>query len=100
MLKLMLCLVCGFALGVTTLQLRQQELELRHLSADFQAKIEARQAKLWQQQWQIASYTAPNVIARTVGGTMELAPDSELPATVADWIGLNAEATTEVSTLR
>jgi cell division protein FtsL len=80
MIKLLLCLFCAFALAAAMIQLRQQELELKHRSARIQQEIEGQQAKLWGQQLQIATYTAPNVISKTVGQHgLELVPE-KLPA--------------------
>jgi hypothetical protein len=77
MVKLLLCLFCAFAIGVAMLELRQQELELKHRAAKFQEEIEGQQAKLWGQQLQIAIYTAPNAIAKTIGQhALELVPES------------------------
>ena len=67
MVKLLICLLAAFALGVMTLQLRQQRLELNYKINQLHRQIESGQAKLWNQQLQIAVYTAPNAIAKTVG---------------------------------
>ena len=81
MLKLLLCLFSSVLLGVLMLQLRQQRLELNHQANKLHNQIEAQQAKLWNQQLQIAMYTAPNAIARTVGEhALDLVPVSPLPA--------------------
>jgi hypothetical protein len=86
MLKLMFCLFCAFVIGIITLQLRQQELELRHQSADLQHKIQAKQAKLWSQQVEIAIYTAPNAVAKSIGEhQLDLVPEGKLPAAGGDW---------------
>jgi hypothetical protein len=66
MLKLLLCLGCALAIAVAMLELRQQELELKHRAAKLQEEIEGQQAKLWSQQLQIAIYTAPNALTKTV----------------------------------
>jgi hypothetical protein len=89
MLKLVLCILCAFVIGLTTLQLRQQELELRHLAAAMEKKIESQQARLWNQQVQIACYTAPNALTTTVGHDLDLVPEAPIPPEVADWIGMN-----------
>ena len=67
MLKLLLCLSSAMLLAVLMLQLRQQKLELNHQANKLHNQIEAQQAKLWNQQLQIAVYTAPNAISQTVG---------------------------------
>ena len=85
--KLLLCLFGAFAIGVATLQLRQQNLELRHRAATLHQKIESQQAKLWTQQLQIAVYTAPNAIPNTVAQhRLELVPQANLPESAGRWI--------------
>ena len=67
MLKLLLCTFATFAIAVVMLQLRQERREIAYQSNLLHDKIEAHQSKLWNQQLQIATYTAPNAITRTVG---------------------------------
>lgn len=86
MVKLLFCLICALAIATATLQMRQQQLELKHQAAARQIKIERLQAKLWNQQLQIASSTAPNMIARSIGEDMDLVPYADLPAEAADWL--------------
>jgi cell division protein FtsL len=86
-LKLLICLSAGLVISVAVLQLRQQRLELNFQVNRLHTQIEDRQAKLWDQQLQIAVYTAPNSISRTVGEQkLEMVPQSPLPAGVASWI--------------
>jgi cell division protein FtsL len=59
MLKLLICLVSSMAVAVCLVQLRQQHLELNHQTSQLHNQIESRQARLWNQQLQIASITAP-----------------------------------------
>ena len=66
MIKLLICLVTAATLAVGLLQLRQQRLELGYQNAELHEQIRSRQAKLWEQQVQIATFTAPNAIANTV----------------------------------
>lgn len=66
MIKLLICLITGALLAATMLQLRQQRLELNYANNKLHNQIEARQSKLWSQQLQIAVYTAPNAISKTV----------------------------------
>ena len=66
MIKLLLCLTTCLCLAVLVLQLRQQRLELGYQSNQLHNKIEDQQARLWNQQLQIAVYTAPNAISQTV----------------------------------
>ena len=87
MLKLLLCLVCGVLLAVLTLHLRQQRLELNHQTNRLHNQIEARQARLWNQQLQIAVYTAPNAITQTVSNhDLNLVPQTPLPPGKPNWI--------------
>ena len=88
MIKLILCLGCGMLMAVVMLQLRQQELELRHQAADLQIKIQNHQAKLWQQQLEIAVYTAPNAVTKFVQQQdLKLVPEASLPLAAGDWVG-------------
>ena len=87
MLKLLLCLIGGMIISVLVLQLRQQHLELSHQSAQLHDQIRSHQAKLWDQQVQIAIYTAPNAIQKTVdANSLKLAPQSPLPGGKQSWI--------------
>lgn len=95
MVKLIVCLFCAFAVAVATLQLRQQQLELKHRTSTLQKQIENQQATLWNQQLQIAIYTAPNAIRTTVGQDLDLVPESRLPAAAADWMGRPADTKEE-----
>jgi cell division protein FtsL len=90
MVKMLICLVAALGLGVMTLQLRQQRLELNYKISQLHRQIESGQAKLWNQQLQIAVYTAPNAIQHTVSNhDLRLVPRSPLPrgATAAAWSG-------------
>lgn len=80
MVKMLVCLISAMALAVMTLQLRQQRLELNYKISQLHRQIEAQQAKLWNQQLQIAVYTAPNAIQQTVSNhDLHLVPRSPLP---------------------
>jgi len=68
MIKLLICLACGTAIGLFLLNLRHQQLELRHQNAELHDRINAQQSRLWNQQLQIATFTAPNSISETVKG--------------------------------
>lgn len=87
MLKLLLCLTfCGF-LSMVMLQLRQQRLELNFQTNKLHNQIRQSQAKLWNQQLQIAIYTAPNAITKTVGDhELNMVPAAPLPVRQANWI--------------
>ncbi len=85
MAKLLICLISGAALALFMLNLRHQQLELRHQNAELHDKFKAEQAKLWNQQQQIAVFTAPNAIVQTVKGQqIEMVPQSS--ALRANWI--------------
>ena len=74
-------------MAVVMLQLRQQELELRHEAADLQIRIQNHQAKLWQQQLEIAVYTAPNAVTKIVQQQeLKLVPEAQLPAAAGELI--------------
>jgi cell division protein FtsL len=92
MLKLLLCLCSAVLIAVLMLHLRQQRLELDHQANLLHNKIEAQQAKLWNQQLQIAVYTAPNAISKTVGDhSLRLVPRAPLPASHTSWIDARGE---------
>jgi len=75
MLRLLICLISAAFLGFFMLQLRHQQLELGYETAGLHEKIKNQQGKLWNQQLQIAVYTAPNAIERTVkDGRIEMVP--------------------------
>ncbi len=87
MLKLLLCLFSTAAIGLTLLQLRQQHMELSHQNATLHDQIRARQGKLWDQQVQIAIYTAPNAIQKTVDAhSLKLTPQRPVPGGKQSWI--------------
>jgi cell division protein FtsL len=87
MLKLLLCLLSATAISVVLLELRQQRLELNYQTNKLHSQIEKSQSKLWNQQLQIAMFTAPNAIAKTVGEQeLKMVPQSPLPALKTNWI--------------
>ena len=78
-------------LAVMVLQLRQQRLELNFKISQLHRQIESHQARLWNQQLQIAVYTAPNAIQQTVSSKeLHLVPRAPVPrgvgAKTASWI--------------
>jgi cell division protein FtsL len=90
MIKLLLCLICGLAIAVSLLQMRQQRLELNHETNQLHNQIEAQQARLWNQQLQIATFTAPNAIQKTVGDhNLQLAPQTASGVGPSNWIQTN-----------
>jgi cell division protein FtsL len=75
MIKLLLCTFAAFTVAVIVLQLRQERREIAYQANTLHDKIEAQQSKLWNQQLQIAIYTAPNAISQTVGNhDLKIAP--------------------------
>ena len=96
MLKLMICLLAAAAIALTLLQLRQQHMELSHQTAELHDQIRSRQAKLWDQQVQIAIYTAPNAIQRTIDAhSLNLQPQRPVPGTKRSWIDVQPTSTTD-----
>jgi len=93
MIKLLICIFSAFTLAVVMLQLRQQRLELAYQTNQLHNEIEASQARLWNQQLQIAIYTAPNAISQTVGNLdIKLAPPTTRPAENQTWFDANAHS--------
>jgi len=87
MLKPLLCILSIFGIAVGLLHLRQQRLNLMYQTNRLHNQIESRQAELWNQQLQIAIYTAPNAIQQTVGDhALKMVPRSPLPAESANWL--------------
>jgi cell division protein FtsL len=64
---MLICLVSALALALVTLGLRQQRLDMSNQCNRLHGQIESQQARLWNQQLQIATYTAPNAISKTIG---------------------------------
>jgi cell division protein FtsL len=96
MLKLLLCLATGMLIAVCLLQLRQQRLELNFESNKLHNAIESSQSKLWNQQLQIAVYTAPNAIQKTVGDhDLKLAPQSPTGTGTANWLEASTDPAAE-----
>ncbi|HRK29513.1 MAG TPA: hypothetical protein PLD59_00435 [Tepidisphaeraceae bacterium] len=81
MLKLLLTLFFATIIGAVLLHLRQQRLEVNYQSNQLHRKIEAAQAKLWNQQLQIATYTAPNAVFQTVNSeALKMVPRNPAPS--------------------
>jgi cell division protein FtsL len=84
MLKLLLCLAVAVVTAACLMQLRQQRLELNHQTAQLHNQIESRQARLWNQQLQIAKVTAPPALHDTIGkNNLHLTPLNPVPAPLA-----------------
>lgn len=81
MIKLLLTLVFSLLLAGLLLDLRQQRLELNYQTNKLHNEIRDTQTKLWNQQLQIATFTAPNAISQTVGDhDLNMVSISPLPA--------------------
>ena len=94
MLKLLICLFGAAGLAVTVLQLRQQHLELGYQNAELHEQIRSHQGKLWDQQLQIATFTAPNAIANTVNAhDLKMVPQAPLPRGRTHWIDVPRAST-------
>jgi len=87
MVKLLLCVLSAAVLAGLILQLRQQRQELGYQNSRLHDAIKDQQAKLWNQQLQIAVYTAPNAITQTVKThDMKMVPQAPLPRGRTHWI--------------
>jgi cell division protein FtsL len=87
MLKLLITLCCSLVLAILLLHLRHQRLELNYQMNHLHNQIRDSQARLWSQQLQIAVFTAPNAISKTVGDQkLDMVPESPLPAKQGRWI--------------
>ena len=96
MLKLLICMFAALAIAIAMLQIRQQRLELNFQTNRLHGQIAQHQAKLWDQQLQIAVYTAPNAISRTVGEQqLEMVPQSPMPARRTSWIDVHSNPDAE-----
>jgi hypothetical protein len=96
MIKLLLCILSAGVIGVAMLELRQQKLSLSCQANRLHDQIEQSKAKLWDQQIQIAVYTAPNAISKTVGDQkLDLVPNSPLPPEKANWIDVRSDPAAE-----
>jgi cell division protein FtsL len=92
MVKLLICLFGGALIAVSLLQLRQQQLQLGHQCNELHRQIRGRQAKLWNQQLEIAVYTAPNAITQTVANhDLRLVPESPALTGRRSWIDAQAD---------
>ena len=87
MLKLLLCVVAAAVLAALVLQLRQQRQELGYQNSRLHDQIKNQQARLWNQQLQIAVYTAPNAIRQTVSNhDLKMVPEAPMPRGRTYWI--------------
>jgi|SRR5215217_9753503 hypothetical protein len=87
MIKLLICTVSAALLAACVLQLRQQRQALAYQQAELHDRIKSQQAKLWDQQLRIASYTSPNAISHTVDShKLDMVPQAPLPNGSGSWI--------------
>jgi cell division protein FtsL len=87
MIKLLLCLTVFMTTAVCLIQLRQQRLELSHQTSQLHNQIEARQARLWSQQLQIAAITAPPALKSSIARQdLKLSPLAPIGSTPTSWI--------------
>jgi cell division protein FtsL len=96
MIKILLCLMAGLSIAVCLLEMRQQRLELNHQTNQLHNAIEAQQARLWSQQLQVAIYTAPNSIQKTIGDhNLQLAPQHPVAVGTSNWINSDSSPAQE-----
>jgi hypothetical protein len=96
MLKLSICLITSAVVAICVLQLRQQNLQLGHQCNELHGRIRAKQGKLWNQQLQIAVYTAPNAISQTVANhDLMLVPQTPPPPGKRNWIDVKMDPDAE-----
>jgi hypothetical protein len=89
MVKLLLCVLSAAALAATVLQLREQRQELGYQNSRLHDEIKDQQARLWNQQLQIAVCTAPNAITQTVrSNDLKMVPQAPLPRGRTHWIDI------------
>ena len=91
MIKLLICVICSLAIGAVSLQLRQQQLDLRHKIVSLQGQIEKQQARLWSQQMQISVYTSPRAVIKTLNKDMAVGPEAGIPAEAGNWVREDAD---------
>lgn len=95
MVKLMICTLGAAALALSVLQLRQQRMELGREANELHEQIRDQQGRLWNQQMQIAMFTAPNAIRQTVNThDLNLVPQLPLPPSVVkrNWMDVETPA--------
>lgn len=95
MIKLLICTLTAAVLAACVLQLRQQRLQVNYQMAELHEQIRDQQSRLWNQQLQIASFTAPNAITQTIDThNLRMVPQAPLPRHKAGWMdgGRNPDA--------
>jgi len=86
-LKLFTCILFAIILAGTLLHERHQRSEINYKINQAHRRLQNLQIELWNQQLQVAIYTAPNAIEKTVGAhDLHLVPATfgAAPATHAD----------------
>lgn len=79
MLKLLACILCGLLIAGTLLHLRHERNQINYRINQAHRRLQNLQIELWNQQLQMAIYTAPNAIENTVGThNLKLVPASPL----------------------
>jgi cell division protein FtsL len=93
MLKLLTCLIAAIAVGVALLQTRQQHLEINYQINKLHNRIESQQAKLWNQQLQIAIHAGNTTLAKSLDTrSLNLVPATPKPSFASDRPTLTASA--------
>ncbi len=79
MLKLLLCIVAAVVISGSLLHLKHQRMEINYKTNQAHKRLQNLQIELWNQQLQVAIYTAPNAIENTVGShNLDLVPASPM----------------------
>jgi cell division protein FtsL len=87
MIKLLICLLATMATAACLMQLHQQRLELNHETSQLHNAIESRQARLWNQQLQIAKVTAPPAVKSVITREeLRLTPLSPIGTATTSWL--------------
>ena len=90
MIKLLICTLTAAVLAGCVLQLRQQRLQVNYQMAELHEQVRDQQSRLWNQQLQIASFTAPNAITQTIDThNLKMVPQAPLPRRKAQWIDVS-----------
>lgn len=99
MLKLLICIFSAAGLAASVLQLRQQRLELGYQNAELHEQIRSHQSQLWDQQLQIAAFTAPNAIANTVNAhDLKLVPRQQPLTRPSEKVGQKSSGKSSANT--
>jgi hypothetical protein len=85
MLKLLTCVLAALLIAAALLHLRHQRTEINYRINQNHKRLQNLQIELWNQQLQVAIYTAPNAIEHTVGGyDLNLVPSTPTVALPTD----------------